>query len=59
MHASLRDRIQQHSREEVFFSSLSDGQLQFLFDLLKNGMDAKRVQLAVWNREDSTNQTAV
>lgn len=55
----LRESIQQHYREEVFFASLSDGQLQFLQDLLVHGLDAKRVQLAVWNREDEKSNTIV
>ena len=56
---TLQQKLEQHQREEVFFASLSDGQLQFLRDLLQQDLTAKRVQLAIWNREDEKSNTLV
>ena len=52
MHSDLQQKLEQHASEDAFFSTLSLAQLQHLQHLLSSGMNDKRVQLAVWTRED-------
>jgi len=49
---TLQQKLAQHQSEEVFFAQLSLGQLQHLKQLLRDGLDDKRVLLAIFNRED-------
>jgi hypothetical protein len=50
---TLQQKLAQHQREDEFFNSLTLEQAQQLAELLKQGMDYKRVLLAVWNKEDA------